>query len=799
MLFKPSYMNPYSLPIDATVSNLFSCYLNAEGGTQINKYNLMIKDLKGNQVYSTGDRALSPVLYNNDILNVTIPTNTGMINGLDYVWNVKLYESTPANWVTYGTVQAGSITTSAFTIRKHFNVSVGMYIKIGTELRKIVSYDKATGILTLESAFSFTPVADGAYNIYSDFIESDDTYFKARKAPVVSITNHTSIVTGKSYTFIGAYSQSDNIGWKYFTWNLYSNGELAKSTGQMNTGEIKFSFDGFLNNTSYSIELLIETQDEIVVSTGQKSFTSQYAVTSIINNPFINQLDEKNALNVMWEQPYINLYTQPTNFEYIKDIPFTDAWSVSLQKGDLIYNISTSAGKVFIPYESTTFLNIQFETGFEGEFYRQENTQTGEYYSIRYDDGVFIYDINSYYTGKYTLQSSTSSWLLAKAEDFDPYKRYMWDDNALWDDSAVWCEQEFDIVTERWFKITLLPDMVKIHGITEREDVFTGTVDGGSFIAFAFDDIDCGTFINNAVSELIDCDMFIRKPNGYLPTNGYDRVTLFEGAKVDYLWIENNIANNNQIATVNDFYYTPIWTRYTSLLANFRETLAAGNVITINEQIIKWDIYKKRKQDTQLKYVNTVDAKINNIVDHNTANQTEYQYHIFPITQNTVGEAMLSPFVKTNWVGWTLLSASPSGKENVYYADPKNVWTFRFNLGNNMIMQNFDRMIYEGHTKYPKVSTGERSYHSGNVNCLMGYVENSAYIDTAQMQHDFEEFIHSETQKVLKDGKGNIYLVEIMQNTFTADNTLEQAVTLNFEWCENGDAEKISVIERHGG
>lgn len=800
-------MNPYSLPIDATTSNTFSCYLNAEGGTQINHYNLMIKDLKGNQVYSTGDRTISPVLYNNDILNIPIPANAGMINGLDYVWNVKLYENTPANWVTYGTVQAGTITASAFTIRKHFNVSMGMYVKLNTEFRQIASYDKTTGALTLSSPFSFTPSAEANYNIYSNFVESDDSYFKARKSPVVSITNHSAVVTGKSYAFVGAYSQSDNVGWKYFTWNLYSNGELAKSTGQMNTGEIKFSFDGFLNNTNYAIELVIETQDEIVLSSGLLDFNVQYLETSILNNPSVEQVSEKNALKVLWEQPYVNLYEMTGGYSFLKDEPYENAWSVLFQDDNcnLTYSISTSAGKKFIPNHSTTYLHVKFPLGFQGEFYRQENSITGEYYSIKYEDKAFIYDINGFYKGRLILPQPDAMWLLAKPQDFNPHRRYIWDDDAFWEDEdTIWCEQESDIVSERWLKFTLLPNKVDINRDAIWEMIPLPNVDYGAFERPFYHDINCGEFIDEFTGT-INCGSFMDHVYGPLPsdaqeaTNGYDMVTLKGGGvKFDYAWIENRIANDADMTKVNNFYFSPVWTGYTCFLAHFNNTLNAGSVGALNEQIIAWDIYKRTRDDNKLRHVNHVDAAVNAIVDHNVANMTEYQYHIFPITQNTVGETMLSPFVKTNWVGWTLLGVSPSDKELVYYADPKDVWTFRFNLGNSSTTQNFDRMIYEGHAKYPKVSTGERNYHSGTVSCLMGYVENSNYTDTARMQQDFEKFVQSETQKILKDSKGNVYLVEIMNNTFTTDNSLEQAITLNIEWCENGDAEKISVIERCG-
>ena len=148
MLFKPSYMNPYLTAIDATSNNTFACYLNAEGGTQINKYKLAVKDLSGNSIYTTGDATLSPVLYNKDTLSVTVPSSSGMVNGIDYIWNVTVYESNANIWVTYGTVQSTSTTTNVY-IRKHYNVTSGMYLKIGNKSRLISSYNSSTGLALL--------------------------------------------------------------------------------------------------------------------------------------------------------------------------------------------------------------------------------------------------------------------------------------------------------------------------------------------------------------------------------------------------------------------------------------------------------------------------------------------------------------------------------------------------------------------------------------------------------------------------------------------------------------------------
>lgn len=467
MIYKPSYANPYLTPIDATKDNVFSCYLNADGGTQINKYNLTIKSLTGTQVFTTGDVTLSPVLYNQNTLNITVPSSSTMINGVDYIWNIKLYESDPTIWVTYGTVQTGS-TTTTINIRKQYNVFAGMYLKIGNEIRQISTYSSTTGVAVVNTAFSIAPTNGTPYTVYTNYVISDDVYFKARKSPVVDISNFLSTITNKAYTFNGSYSQDDGVAWKYYTWKLYNNGdEVIKIAEQINTGEIKFFFDGFLSNTTYKIELIVETQDGVIVTSGIKTFNVQYTEPSLVNVSSVENICEKDAFRVSWEDPSLNLYTITGDYEFLPNKLFLNSTSVNLKNTNTVldYAISNSLGEVLIPYLSTTSMYCKFPDGFSGEFYRQTNINDGGFYSISCTGRSFVYNINNHYIGTINI-SYGESWLLNPLNVFDPIIAYIWNDTAIWDDTMYWTEGDGDVLYDFTWKITLLPDGVKLRKIT---------------------------------------------------------------------------------------------------------------------------------------------------------------------------------------------------------------------------------------------------------------------------------------------------------------------------------------------
>lgn len=278
---------------------------------------------------------------------------------------------------------------------------------------------------------------------------------------------------------------------------------------------------------------------------------------------------------------------------------------------------------------------------------------------------------------------------------------------------------------------------------------------------------------------------------------GYNHTILKGRQIIDYIWAQNKVNTTTEIESIESETYAPVWDNNTILLANFNNTLNGGSVVTLNENIINWSIYKKRVGDLNLDYVATLPANRNTLIDYNITNQTEYQYYVFPITANTVGNAMVSKPVTSNWWNWSLTGIKETSTENLYYADVDNIWLFRLNLKSNTVEQNMDKTIYEGFTQYPKISVGERNYLTGSISCLLGDVINAAYVnDTPRKQKDFMTFLQNGQKKLLKDPKGNIGIVDIVKNSFNImDDVKNQPTVVSWDWCQIGKSEFIQVIE----
>lgn len=366
MLYQPSYPYPYLSDIDATDNNTFYAYINTEGGTTVNAYNLTINDLSGQQIYTTNKQTISTPLYSQQVLYINVPSSSGMINGRDYVWNVQLYESNADIWVAFGTVQEGENTTTKLYLRKNYLVSSGDYIVINSQKVKMTSYSSETGIAELATPLSAIPTQGTTYNIYSDNVKSVDYLFYARSAPQLQIDYlpEPELIRAKSYTFTATYTQAQGVNYKYFIWTLYDElGNVIDTTGEITTGTIAYTFDGFINGNTYGVSVELETQDGTKISTDIESFTVKYEPPDVSISPKVEVDCNKDAIKISWASLLINdgEYTSGgsgIDLVYYENEPYEGAYSVWLPtRGEINWDIGSKADPLYIDPNSTTYIN----------------------------------------------------------------------------------------------------------------------------------------------------------------------------------------------------------------------------------------------------------------------------------------------------------------------------------------------------------------------------------------------------------------------------------------------------------
>lgn len=129
-----------------------------------------------------------------------------------------------------------------------------------------------------------------------------------RKTPTVSINTIPSPLTEYANTFTGTYTQAQGDALRWVRWQIAEKDEDGNrlppflDTGRIyGTGELRVDYSGFLNNTTYSIQLSVETSSGVNASSGWIDFSVQYTVSAATGQASACQTVNGDIL-VTWEQ-----------------------------------------------------------------------------------------------------------------------------------------------------------------------------------------------------------------------------------------------------------------------------------------------------------------------------------------------------------------------------------------------------------------------------------------------------------------------------------------------------------------
>lgn len=278
----------------------------------------------------------------------------------------------------------------------------------------------------------------------------------------------------------------------------------------------------------------------------------------------------------------------------------------------------------------------------------------------------------------------------------------------------------------------------------------------------------------------------------------YNKATLYGQSYVDYLWIKNTVDSQETIDTTLDYEYKPVWDSNTMLLANFDSNLNGGNTPSLSEDVLYWQIYRKKPDDTTLTFVCKVPASQYQLLDFGVLNNSQYQYTIFAESETTLSAPFeQADYTQTSWWNWSLTGLKESTTSNLYYADKDNVWIFDTQLSSSNLEQNIAKYIVDNFTRYPSISSGLKNYMSGSITAYLSNVDTATgkYTDTVEQYNSFVEFIAQPTPKLLKDRKGNGWIVSTTNtNAQYIDASMQQITQVTFDFVQLNDMQDINVI-----
>ena len=225
-------------------------------------------------------------------------------------------------------------------------------------------------------------------------------------------------------------------------------------------------------------------------------------------------------------------------------------------------------------------------------------------------------------------------------------------------------------------------------------------------------------------------------------------------------------------------------------------------------------------------------------------------------TQENV-DGILVP-LSTHWSGWSITELHPTANTNVYNASPKDVWKFKYNISTGDQTQNVSKTEQKTLGAVSVFSHGQQNAISGTVQCLMGReIINANYVDdeyvyqfnemtqqwewqsrhsisaniggyieslnrynnscdtgsqyqtatalgfrdlssneAVDMLNQWRQVCYSGNPKLLKDQKGQKFLIQIFNPSNTINENWDRSpVSISFSWMQIQSADDVQIIQ----
>lgn len=259
----------------------------------------------------------------------------------------------------------------------------------------------------------------------------------------------------------------------------------------------------------------------------------------------------------------------------------------------------------------------------------------------------------------------------------------------------------------------------------------------------------------------------------------YDTVTLYGPAYFDKVHIQNVEVNQYVVDAYTLDLYAPTWSGNTIFLANFEDTLNAGNVLTESgNSIIGWKVTRREQGGSLALTICTPDADETGCIDATVELGKTYIYDIYPYTSVEVGEVLESDPVAVDYYGYFLI-------------DPDTGTAYKFDL--NAIsgpMANDTSMTeYETFTDRNAYSFTDKDIMRCNITAIVGEDDDGDLSQTITLLDALKAFVNNGEEKIFKTRKGQVFrgVTINYQQSQINDDLAEQLYTISFDFVETAD------------
>ena len=300
---------------------------------------------------------------------------------------------------------------------------------------------------------------------------------------------------------------------------------------------------------------------------------------------------------------------------------------------------------------------------------------------------------------------------------------------------------------------------------------------------------------------------------------------------VDVIKIDKNLAQTFNQAVANKENMNA-----TTTLFNTFDDIIDAKYFSPEDPVggASYTVYRRTPEQTYYDFVCVMTDGDYIFYDYNVKNNNFYHYlcsielttltgPYYTIYQNRDDMGELE-YIQTNWDEWSIcdiVEGGPDENNAIAYIKSGPIWKFKANLDQEDLTQNTSVTIWDTLGAYPKISIGQKNYDSGTVSCLLGEVTEYIKYDynsnggktvygytekinlTGRYGREMErmeawrEFCNNGNLKLLKDVKGNAWIVQITENP-SRDIEVRSSLmltTISFDWVEVENIEGQAIIK----
>ena len=334
----------------------------------------------------------------------------------------------------------------------------------------------------------------------------------------------------------------------------------------------------------------------------------------------------------------------------------------------------------------------------------------------------------------------------------------------------------------------------------------------------------CYVFFNSNINvSVLKVDKIVSLSSDTLPTQ-------IAKAKKDKAMTGNTILWNNFKNTIDCSYFDPV-----------------GEVANAT-----FSIYRKTPNQKYYDYICKISDGATKFIDYNITTDNYYHYLAavevttsegleYKLYQNYTDETQTElNYLYVQWGDWTICDIEDSTEDGIYFKSG-DMWHLKYNMSDDMTnTMNTGVTMWETLGRFGKYSVGQKNFDSGSISCLLGDIDyynnysiknkfktdlktgklyeseeqdkifnqricgynekinkDSKYGRQVEKEKAWKSFITNGKLKLLKDYKGNAWIVMVQANpTYQVDyksNLMETMVS--FEWQEAEDVSKVAIVE----